>query len=281
MGSTERHAGTDTPAGRAELSPIPFAWLGTALPRNDDFGRRVVEIDDDDAWQPTGIDGLDVRWLERVGGPADARVAVLLRQRDPDHPVPLPVEPGSEYFLLAGEAVLDDRGWHAGLYLREPPRAAATPDRPPVALSLAASSRDGAAATRRAVMYVAHGHLRATDGEQRIINSRDEAHWLPGPVDGTQVLPIHGHGTANVMLVRWYAEVAFQPRLDPLGEEVLVLEGSLSDAEGRYPAGSWIRNPVPAWQSWSAAPGTVVLYKSGHFATPVDPDAMDTLAASR
>ena len=88
------------------------------------------------------------------------------------------------------------------------------------------------------------------------------------------MLPLHGHGSGNVMLIRWLGAVAFRPRLDPLGEEVLVLEGRLHDADGTYPAGSWIRNPVPAWQSWSGDAGTLVYYKNGHFATAPDESSL-------
>jgi len=81
-------------------------------------------------------------------------------------------------------------------------------------------------------------------------------------------MPLHMHNGANSMLVRWLAPVTFRPKLDPLGEEVLVINGTLADELGNYPAGSWIRNPVASWQAWGGLAGTVIYYKNGHLEQP-------------
>ena len=121
-----------------------------------------------------------------------------------------------------------------------------------------------------ALLYLAAGQMLNSDAEQRRMNTYDETRWLPGPAEGTEVMPLHGHGTGNVMLIRWTQRASFRPGLDPMGDEVLVLNGVLYDDDGDYPEGSWIRNPVEAWQSWSAEAGTVVYYKNGHFPTQND-----------
>jgi len=113
--------------------------------------------------------------------------------------------------------------------------------------------------------YIATGQLPITDTERRCVNLADHSLWLPGPVEGTEVMPLHMHNGANSMLVRWLAPVTFRPKLDPNGEEVLVINGTLADELGNYPAGSWIRNPVASWQAWGAIAGTVIYYKNGHF----------------
>jgi len=115
------------------------------------------------------------------------------------------------------------------------------------------------------VLFLSLGQFATSDGETRRINTHDETKWLPGPEEGTEVMPLHMHGTSNSMLLRWTTDASFRPRLDPLGEEILVLSGTLCDDEGHYPTGAWIRNPVEAWQSWSADAGTVIYYKNGHF----------------
>jgi len=51
----------------------------------------------------------------------------------------------------------------------------------------------------------------------------------------------------------------------------VVLNGAVYDAQGFYPTNAWIRNPVPAWQSWGARAGTLVYYKNGHFADSANP----------
>lgn len=123
-----------------------------------------------------------------------------------------------------------------------------------------------------ALIYIAVGQMKQSDTEWRRLDTNDEANWFPGPVEGTDVMPLHGHRAGNVMLVRWNRTVAFKTRIDPRGEELLVLKGAVYDAQGFYPAGSWIRNPIKAWQAWGAKAGTIVYYKNGHFEHS-DPDS--------
>lgn len=109
------------------------------------------------------------------------------------------------------------------------------------------------------------GEMSDTDHESRLISTDDKELWLPGPTDGTEVLPLHLHDTKNVLLIRWNTPAYFKPQLDPLGEELFVVSGTLHDAYGSYEKNSWIRNPIPAWQSWGGHADTVVYYKNGHF----------------
>ncbi len=109
------------------------------------------------------------------------------------------------------------------------------------------------------------GQMSDTDREVRLISTDDKTLWLPGPVEGTEVLPLHLHDTKSALLIRWLEPAYFKPQLDPLGEELFVINGTLHDAYGSYEKGSWIRNPVPAWQSWGGQAETMVYYKNGHF----------------
>ncbi len=49
-----------------------------------------------------------------------------------------------------------------------------------------------------------------------------------------------GHATS---IVRYDLGASFSEHLHPLGEEILVLEGTFSDQTGDYPAGTYFRNP--------------------------------------
>lgn len=109
------------------------------------------------------------------------------------------------------------------------------------------------------------GQMSETDQELRHISTSDQNLWLPGPAEGTEVLPLHLHDTKSVLLIRWNEPAYFKPQLDPCGEEIFVIKGTLHDAYGSYDRGSWIRNPIPAWQAWGGHPGTLVYYKNGHF----------------
>jgi hypothetical protein len=237
-------------------------WFTNQIPAiNDDFSVRVVSLPQHAVWRRTQIDGVELRILEYVPG-SRPRLTGQIRLDPTSSPALLGDNPDLEILVQRGELESAMGVYPAGLYLRLP----LTHDLTLQALTVrTAEPREEAA-----LLYLAAGQMLTSDTEQRRIDTNDRSRLLPGPVEGTEVLPLHGHGTGNAMLIRWNSAVAFKPRLDPMGEEVLVLRGSLYDAHGHYPAGSWIRNPVAAWQSWGGKTGTVVYYKNGHFTVPLD-----------
>lgn len=86
--------------------------------------------------------------------------------------------------------------------------------------------------------------------------------WLPGLVDGLTVMPLHQFGGENVSLVKWRPGTRFQPH--PGGEEILVLDGVLEDEHGRYPKGTWIRNPAGSVHAPVGTEGGTMYLKTGH-----------------
>jgi anti-sigma factor ChrR (cupin superfamily) len=88
--------------------------------------------------------------------------------------------------------------------------------------------------------------------QQRVVIDTRRAGWFPGLVPGLQVQPLHAWGSEHVALVRWAPGTVFQPHGHPGGEEIVVFEGVFPDEQGRYPAGSWLRNPPgSAHRPWS------------------------------
>lgn len=239
---------------------LPWWFTNQQPPVNDDFEQRVVNLPQHARWQSTQLPGIELRVLEYVPGDK-ARLTAQLRLASDFSPAQLGDNPDLEILMQRGELESAMGIYPAGLYLRLP----VTGDSHLQNLTLRCSSE-----LNPALLYLAAGQMQTTDTEQRRLDTMDDSKWLPGPVDGTEVLPLHGHGTGNVMLIRWLDDVAFKPGLDPMGEEVLVLKGMLQDTQGHYPAGSWLRNPISSWQSWGAKAGTVVYYKNGHFAAPTD-----------
>jgi len=277
-------------------------WLpDNFAPVHADFSHRVVSRPDQAIWQPSAVPGLLMHVLDYVPGEPD-RLTALFRLTQGSVSAAFVLKTGVEMLITKGELQDEINAHRAGWYLRVATSGTqtgtvATGDlcfrqslncKSGNAGSGVAGSNGGAGVAdaggafdeHRAPagivrqpageLYLATGHLADTDAENRRINTRDESRWLPGPIDGTEVMPLHGHGSSSALLVRWQEAAEFQPRLDPLGEEVYVLAGVLHDDEGTYPAGSWIRNPVPSWQSWAGKPGTVIYYKSGHFGTSLD-----------
>lgn len=259
-------------------------WCTTEMAAlNDDFEQRVVSLPQHAHWRSTQIDGVDLRVLEYIPG-NKPRLTGQIRLDERCSPALLGDNPDLEILVQRGELESSMGVYPAGLYLRLPLtgdqllqsltiRCSETEDTSGSDGSAPHAGQDtgrdkGQEKEQSALLYVAAGQILTSDTEQRRIDTNDASRWLPGPTEGTEVLPLHGHGTGNSMLIRWNAAVEIKPRLDPTGEEILVLSGSLQDALGHYPAGSWIRNPVCAWQNWGALPGTVVYYKNGHFSMP-------------
>ncbi len=247
--------GTARAPGPAGLAPT---WLAPALETVADDFARPVELRGDDAsqWRATRLDGLEARTFECMArrstngtgsGDAALRFSGQLRTADGTS-VTLDAPAGAELLLQRGELGLDGTPCPDGAYLRLPADAHRR-------LRLGPST----------LVHLSIGQIEPTDLEERIVDPTDAELWLDGPVAGVSVLPLHGHRTGNVMLVRWDFPAAFRPKLDPTGEELLVLRGTLHDAGGDYLPNGWVRTPVPAWRSWGGTAGTIVCYKNGHF----------------
>jgi len=238
-------------------------WVASAAlsqPLNADLSVRALCHPDDATWQACPIPNTEVRMLEYREGD-NARFTALLRLTPPATTANLGFWKKLEILVASGELSLADQTIPCGHYLRLPElehgmRLVSAKQHWPL---------DG-----QIYLAFAGGHFAKEDDEPRIIDTRPADAWLPGPIEGISVMPLHVHGSANAMLLHWTDNVAFQPNIDPQGEEILVLKGALVDELGVYPPGTWIRNPKVSWQHWSGTAGTVVFYKSGHFHAPND-----------
>jgi len=106
------------------------------------------------------------------------------------------------------------------------------------------------------------------DFNQRIVINSTQSSWVASPHPGVWRKPLareeaeRGHATS---IVRYEAGARFSQHGHPLGEEILVLQGTFSDETGDYPAGTYFRNP----EGFSHAPfskkGCVILVKLHQF----------------
>ncbi len=119
------------------------------------------------------------------------------------------------------------------------------------------------------IIFIKYNQFLEGDRGDRIINTRQPEKWLPGPVEGIEIRPLHVFDTESIMLLRWHHAAEFKPRLNPRGEEILVMNGLLQNRDHLYRQFSWIRNPIEDWRKWHGNTGTLAYYKSGHF--PDDP----------
>ena len=232
---------------------MPNEW--SRPDKNDDFSLRAEFRDEQEVWTSTRSAGVKIKPIESVGSLHPPRLTALLSM-EPGSQYQLHHHSGAELLVLDGSLDVDQnttahpaqQTCPTGSYLRFP-----------VNSGLAPSSKNGS------TVFMKLGQISSEDKESRIIDCQRNDDWLPGPVDGTEVLALHLHQTKCVMLIRWFDTAYFKPKLDPQGEELFVVSGTLFDDRDSYREGTWIRNPIPAWQSWGGYKGTVVYYKNGHF----------------
>ena len=88
--------------------------------------------------------------------------------------------------------------------------------------------------------------------------------WIPSPKPGVWRKPLareeaeRGHATS---IVKYDAGASFDSHNHPLGEEILVLEGTFSDETGDFHAGTYFRNPMGFIHSPFSKEGCVILVK--------------------
>jgi len=212
---------------------------------NADLGQRAMSFADEAEWAPSPMAGVERRMLERDGDEV-ARATSVVRYRPgsrfPRHEHAL----GEEFLVLEGTFEDEQGQYPAGTYVRNPPGSGHAP-----------WSDAGC------VLFVKLRQFHPDDRERVVVDTRS-AEWFPGIVKGIAVLPLHGFGSERVFLVRWAANTRFTPHVHPGGEEIFVLDGAVEDEEGRYAAGSWLRNPPGSQHMPFSLEGCLLYVKIGH-----------------
>jgi anti-sigma factor ChrR (cupin superfamily) len=211
---------------------------------NDDFSQRVVIRPGDVPWVASPAPGVERRMLDRIGAEV-ARATSFVRYAPRSRFAPHVHGGGEEFLVIEGEFA-DERGrYPPGCYVRNP-----------VDSSHAPFTESGC------TIFVKLWQFAQGDGAHVVLDTAS-ARW-PDSRDGVSILPLHAFGRELVVLQRWSAGTRVAPRACDGGEEILVLEGSLEDEGGLYPAGTWIRSP----DGWRHAPrsvvGCVLYVKTGH-----------------
>ncbi|RED51999.1 cupin domain-containing protein [Aestuariispira insulae] len=212
---------------------------------NADFSKRVAILPDQMQWEASPAGGVERIKLDRIGvesGHATSIVRFAPGAAFPEHEHP----GGEEFYVLEGVFSDDSGDYPAGSYIRNPIGTRHSPH-----------SKDGC------TIFVKLWQFEDEDQTQLAIDSR-ASRWMPGLVEGLSVLPLHQFSTEHVALVRWEPGTVFMPHYHPGGEEILVLEGTLSDEKGDYPKGSWIRNPPGSHHAPFSHEGCLILVKTGH-----------------
>ena len=96
----------------------------------------------------------------------------------------------------------------------------------------------------------------------------DASRWQPSPAAGVWRYPLErqqaesGHVTS---LVRFEPGSSFPEHLHPMGEEFWVLQGTFSDENGDYPAGSYVRHPPGSRHGSFTREGCMIFVKLNQF----------------
>lgn len=96
----------------------------------------------------------------------------------------------------------------------------------------------------------------------RIPNS--EHRWIASPQTGVERVMldrIGGEEARATSLVRYAKGSSFPKHTHPLGEEILVLDGTFSDDSGDYPAGWYLRNPPGSAHRPHSVEGALIFVK--------------------
>jgi anti-sigma factor ChrR (cupin superfamily) len=107
--------------------------------------------------------------------------------------------------------------------------------------------------------------------------------WVDTPAPGVQRKLIErdgGEAARATSIVRYAPGARFAAHTHPLGEEILVLEGTFADEHGVYPQGTYLKNPPGSRHAPYTDTGCTLLVKLRHL-QPGDTErvAVDTATA--
>ncbi len=106
------------------------------------------------------------------------------------------------------------------------------------------------------------------DFSRRVVIRTRDLPWQPSPRPGVWRKPLareeaeRGHATS---IVRYDPGASFQRHGHPLGEEILVLEGTFSDEHGDFGAGTYFRNAPGSGHAPFSKEGCTLLVKLHQF----------------
>lgn len=159
--------------------------------------------------------------------------------KEHDHPL------GEEILVLSGTFSDHSGDYHAGCYFRNPEGFRHAP-----------FSKEGC------VLLVKLHQFKEGDNEHVVIDTSN-TEWALG-VGNLSVMPLHSYKGESTALVKWPKGERFQLHRHFGGEEIFVIKGELIDEHGRYPQGTWLRNPHLSEHCPHVEEETIILVKVGH-----------------
>ena len=106
------------------------------------------------------------------------------------------------------------------------------------------------------------------DFTKRVVFKAIELVWDSSPTQGVYRKQFERSAAESgrvTSLVRFDAGANFPLHTHPLGEEIFVLQGTFSDENGDYPAGTYLRNPPGSQHKPYSRDGCLIFVKLDHF----------------
>ena len=105
--------------------------------------------------------------------------------------------------------------------------------------------------------------------DERVVIRPDDYQWVNSPMRGVERMMLDRIGdevARATTIVRYAPNTAFSAHTHDGGEEFFVIEGTFSDEHHKYPAGSYVRNPIGTSHApKSGADGTIMFVKLHQF----------------
>lgn len=121
------------------------------------------------------------------------------------------------------------------------------------------------------------------DRRQTAVMQGATLRWSPSPEPGVERRYLERVGAEVALattIVRYRPGARFAAHRHELGEEIFVLEGTFSDQDGNYPAGTYVRNPPGSTHAPYSVDGCVIFVKLRHM-DPQDRDLVRVLPEQR
>jgi hypothetical protein len=106
------------------------------------------------------------------------------------------------------------------------------------------------------------------DLSERAVVLPDQWQWVDSPQDGVTRVMLDRVGdevAVATSFVRYAENSRFPGHSHALGEEFIVLEGEFGDEHGRYPPGTYVRNPAGTQHVPFSEPGCLIWVKLRQF----------------
>lgn len=213
-----------------------------------DFSKREVVRPNDYVWKASPASGVERMMLDRIGDEV-ARATTIVRFA-PNSQFDSHTHGGGEEYLVLEGVFSDEHGdYPAGTYVRNP---IGTKHRPHIG-------------PEGAKILVKLWQFDENDTEQKAVNTQS--------IDigdlteqGVRELILHDVAGERVCLIQLETDAQLAVTDASGGAEIFVLDGALSDEEGDYPAGTWMRLPAGTEHAMTSKSQSRIYIKTGHLA---------------